>query len=91
VAADVRDTRPGDRICIDGVTYDVVDRDYPPFTQPRFKITLPGDSTNSIRKLDWLEIFAPDGGVAARINVISRGGQQRASPAGPAEPTSTPS
>jgi hypothetical protein len=64
------DIEPGDKIRRDGDERLVASRNYPPVTQPTFRLEY-GTGGESIGKLTKVEIWDPDGSVSRRVMEIS--------------------
>lgn len=64
------DIEPGDKIRRGGAERYVVTRDYPPFTEPKFRLEY-ATGGESIGKLTTVEIWDPDGSVSQRVQDIS--------------------
>jgi hypothetical protein len=66
------DIEPGDKIRIsrDGDERIVASRNYPPVTQPTFRLEF-GIGSEDIGKLAHVEIWDPDGSVGQRVQNIS--------------------
>lgn len=61
---------PGDLVRIDGAERRIVTRDYPDVISPVFTVRLEGGDRRTLGKLSRIEIFDPDGAVAARVHTI---------------------